>query len=312
MGKLAICFSGQGSQYVGMGLDFVNQNPSSKQFIEAIDQLLDETYIKKFNDEDAMNRTSDVQPMIVLKSLLGLNMLDATKYKIDAYFGFSLGEFSAYAASGIFEVKDLLQIVKIRGSLMQEESQKHPGAMAAIIGLKKEDILDIIHPLKQQGVIDIANENGYKQYVISGEMKLIDQAMIELKEKGARRTVLLKVSGAFHTLMMKEASLNFKKRILQFKRYSPHTPVMMNKNAQWLNNDLEDHLINQMVSPVKFINMILNLKKEGFTHILEIGPGKVLTSLIKKIDLDMEVMSFDTFETYENVKGWLENNGFKK
>ncbi|QWB96539.1 ACP S-malonyltransferase [Mycoplasmatota bacterium] len=312
MHKLAICFSGQGSQYEGMALDFLENDMSSKTFIQHIDQLLNESYIQKFNRRESMEDTSDVQPMIVLKSLLGLNKLDIKSYQVDAYFGFSLGEFSAYAAAGVFQTNDLIHIVKMRGYHMQVSSIEHPGSMAAIIGLDKEKVLNVITPYQKQGVIEIANENGYKQYVISGETKLIKKAILDLKESGARRAILLNVSGAFHTSMMHDASLAFKKSISAFKRKRPHTPILMNKNASWLKDDIEDHLINQMVSPVKFVEMIQRLKKDGYTHILEIGPGKVLTGLIKKIDSDIEVMSFDKYDSYENVKGWLENNGFKK
>jgi [acyl-carrier-protein] S-malonyltransferase len=312
MAKLAICFSGQGSQYEGMALDYINHDERSRKFIEHIDHLLNESYLEKFSRKETVKDTSDLQPMIVIKSLLGLNILDVSAYRVDAYFGFSLGEFSAYAAAGVFEVNDLLNIVKIRGKHMQLASVQNPGSMAAIIGLNKEEVLNVIAPYKEKGIIEIANENGYKQFVISGETKLINQAIVDLKAFGARRAILLQVSGAFHTPMMKDASLRFKQSISAYKRLEPHTPLLMNKNASWLKDDIEDHLINQMVSPVKFIDMILKLKQDGFTHILEIGPGKVLTGLIKKIDLDMEVMSFDTYDTYENVKGWLENHGFKK
>ena len=254
-----------------------------------------------------------MQPLIVLKSILGLELLDPKKYKIDGYFGFSLGEFSAYYASGIFSLNDILSIVKIRGELMQEASIKYPGSMSAILGLDYETIKDSIEGLKSKGVIEIANENGFKQYVISGESDLVDKANEILKTKGAKRAVKLNVSGAFHTKMMQEASQTFMNEIATYERKPLETPMIMNLDAEWLKeNDIDYHLENQMTSSVKFIDMVLRLKKDGFTHILEIGPGRVLTGLIKKIDLDMEVQNFDSFEQFEETKGWLETHGFNK
>ncbi len=313
MHKLAVCFSGQGSQYVGMGLDYVEQNLEAKAFIEKASDLLKENYIDKLNDEEALSKTSEVQPLIVLKSLLGLELLGKDNYNIDAYFGFSLGEFSAYYASGIYTLDDLLKIVKVRGEVMQEASNLNPGAMAAIIGPSKEKILEVIKPISEKGILKIANENGYKQYVISGEETLVDEAILVLKENGAKRAVKLKVSGAFHTPMMADASKQFIDSVKDYKKLNVDTPMLMNLDANWLNiEDVDKHLENQMTSSVKFIDMVLKLKEEGFTHVLEIGPGKVLTGLIKKIDLDMEVQNFDSYDQYETVKGWLLENGFKK
>ncbi len=313
MSKLAICFSGQGSQYVGMGLDFILHDEKSKRLVDLASKNLGENLVVKLNDEDALSQTKFVQPLIVLKSILGLELLDPKKYHIDGYFGFSLGEFSAYYASGIFSLDDILSIVKIRGELMQEASIKYPGSMSAILGLDYETIKDSIDGLKTKGIIEIANENGFKQYVISGESNLVDEANEILKTKGAKRAVKLNVSGAFHTKMMQEASQKFMNEIANFERKPLKTPMIMNIDAEWLNeHDVDHHLAYQMTSSVKFIDMVLKLKKDGFTHILEIGPGRVLTGLIKKIDLDMEVQNFDSFEQFQETKGWLQTHGFNK
>ncbi len=313
MNKLAVCFSGQGSQYVGMGLDYIENNPESRALVELAEKLLNKKYIEKLSDEVALSKTSEVQPLIVLKSILGLELLDKNRYKIDAFFGFSLGEFSAYYAAGLFSLNNLLKIVEIRGEVMQESSNALPGSMAAIIGSSKDQIQEVIEPISCRGMLKIANENGFKQYVISGEEALVDEAVTRLKENGARRAIKLNVSGAFHTPMMSDASKKFIERIKSFNKQTQQTPMLMNLDANWLDEkDIDNHLKNQMISSVKFIDMVLKLKATGFTHILEIGPGKVLTGLIKKIDLDMKVLSFDKYSEYEEVKGWLEENGFKK
>lgn len=313
MGKLAICFSGQGSQYAGMGLDLVDQNQLTKDLTNQASTLLQIDLKEQLNNEEAMQKTSFVQPLIVFKSILGLELLDPKKYQIDGYFGFSLGEFSAYYASGVYSLENILKIVKARGEFMQQASIDNPGSMAAIIGLDYDKINHTIAPLAKNGIIKIANENGFNQYVISGETPLVTEAVELLKANGARRAVLLNVSGAFHTPMMEKASNDFINLVKDIEKQPLSNQMLMNFDASWLNSDdIDHHLKNQMTSSVKFIDMVLKLKKEGFTHVLEIGPGKVLTGLVKKIDLDMEVQNFDTFEQYEETKGWLESNGFTK
>ncbi len=312
MNKLAICFSGQGSQYEGMALDFIENHKPSFDLVTDVSNQLGFNFIDKYRQSD-YKKTDDTQLMIVLKSMLGLYALNPNNYKIDGYFGFSLGEYTAYYASGIFNLYDTLKIVKIRGTYMQKASLETKGGMAAIIGLNKDVILDTIKPLQQKGIIDIANENHHKQYVISGEKNLVEQAITLLKEKGARRSVMLQVSGAFHTSLMNDAATSFLTDVKSFKKHKMHTPMLMNVDAMWLNEeDIEKHLKKQMTSPVKFIDMVKTLKNDEFTHVLEIGPKKVLTSFIKKIDKDIDVMSFDHFNELENVERWLLANGFKK
>ena len=313
MNKLAICFSGQGSQYKGMALDFYENSKRSKQLIDDASKYLNMNLVEAFNDEEKLGQTDFVQPLIVLKSILGLEALEVNQYHVDAYFGFSLGEYSAYYASQVFSLNDILSIVKIRGEVMQKASMNQKGSMAAIIGLNHDQVLETIQPLKSEGVIEIANENGFKQFVISGEQTLVEKATPLLKEKGARRAVVLNVSGAFHTSLMDEASNEFMELIKKFKRHHLQKDMLMNLDASWLNNEeVDKHLKNQMTHSVKYIDMIKRLKSDGYTHVLEIGPGRVLTGLTKKIDLDMEVLSFDTYETLNELKGWLEEHGFKK
>jgi len=312
MNKLAICFSGQGSQYEGMALDFIENHKPSFDLVTDVSNQLGFNFIDKYKHSD-YKKTDEVQLMIVLKSMLGLYALNVQNYHVDGYFGFSLGEFTAYYASGIFNLYDTLKIVKIRGDYMQKASLETKGAMAAIIGLNKTSILDTIKPLQQIGTIVIANENHHKQYVISGKKDLVEKAVNLLKTKGARRSVLLEVSGAFHTRLMNGAAKSFAKETKLFKKNKMHTPMLMNVDGLWLNEkDINIHLEEQMTSPVKFIDMVNTLKKDGFTHVLEIGPKKVLTSFIKKIDKDINVMSFDHYNELENVERWLLANGFKK
>lgn len=304
MGKLALLFSGQGSHYVGMGLDY-----ESKRFRQAHDLL---GYCPKdaLKSQEKLDQTLYAQPLIVLKSILGFETIkDIINY--DGVLGFSLGEYSALYASGVFSFDALMKIVNIRANLMQEASLLKPGAMAAVIGLDEKSIEKVCQRLTYQCII--ANYNSYNQYVISGEEEAINKAEVLLKEAGARRVVKLNVSGAFHSPLMALVSDRFREELDAFHANKPHVSIYMNKTGLPLAYADLFHLMAAQIShPVQFIKSIENMKKDGFTHFLEIGPGKTLTSFVKKIDGQLEVMSFDKYEELETVKGWLETHGFIK
>ncbi len=304
MHKLALIFSGQGSHYVGMGLDY-----KSNLFRQAHDIL---GYCPKdvLADQEKLDQTLYAQPLIVLKSIIGFETIkDLVKF--DGVLGFSLGEYSALYAAGVFHFTDLMKLVSVRANLMQEATLLNPGAMAAVIGIEESVIQDVCDTLHQNVII--ANYNSPSQYVISGDDKEVDKAIDLLKEKGARRVVKLNVSGAFHSHLMAPVSDKFSHELEAFEALKPQVPVYMNKTALPLEKDHLKYLMAAQIShPVQFIKSIENMKKDGFTHFLEIGPGKTLSAFVKKIDRDLEVMNFDTFEQLEDVKGWLKNHGFTK
>ena len=304
MSKLALLFSGQGSHYVGMGLDY-----KSPLFREAHNIL---GYCPKdvLDDQEKLDQTLYAQPLIVLKSLIGFDCIK-DMVQFDGVLGFSLGEYSALAVASVFSFEDIMKLVAIRSNLMQEASLLHPGAMAAVIGLDEMSIQKVCDDLNQKCMI--ANFNSPSQYVISGESEAIDQAIELLKNAGARRVVKLNVSGAFHSPLMAPVSDRFRKELDQFSAYKPHVPIYMNKTAKPLDfDDLYGLMAAQISHPVQFIKSIEQMKKDGFTHFLEIGPGKTLSALVKKIDNEFEVMNFDKYEQLNEVKGWLESHGFAK
>ncbi len=304
MSKLALLFAGQGSHYVGMGLDY-----KSPLFRKAHDLL---GYCPKdvLNEQEKLDQTLYAQPLIILKSLIGFECLKET-IKYDGVLGFSLGEYSALYAAGIFDFEQLLTLVSIRANLMQEAALLTPGQMAAIIGLDEASIQSVCESLHDECLI--ANYNSPSQYVISGSVKAVDQATVLLKEKGARRVVKLNVSGAFHSPLMAPVSLKFENELKKYDARLAQVPVYMNRTAKPLESDILKSLMAAQIShPVLFIQSIEQMKKDGFTHFLEIGPGKTLSSFIKKIDRNLEVMNFDTYEQLEEVKGWLEKHGFNK
>lgn len=302
MSKLALLFSGQGSHYVGMGLDY-----KSKLFRQAHDIL---GYCPKdiLEEQDKLDQTLYAQPLIVLKSIIGFETLkDIVRF--DGVLGFSLGEYSALHVAGVFGFEDIIRLVSIRSNLMQEASLLHPGSMAAVIGLDEQSIEEVCEKLQHRCMI--ANFNSYQQYVISGEEKAVDEAVLLLKEKGAKRVIKLNVSGAFHSPLMAPVSDRFHTELKAFTPHKPRVPIYMNKTGKPFQLiDLYGLMAAQMSHPVQFIQSIEAMKNDGFTHFLEIGPGKTLAGLVKKIDPHLEVMSFDKYDEIDLVKGWLDNHGF--
>ncbi len=316
MNKLAVCFSGQGSQYQFMGLDYIEASPKYKQMEKEASSILGFDVLSVLSDDHLINQTRYTQPLIVLKSIFGFDMIKSLNPQIEAYLGFSLGEYSAYYAANIFNFKQLFEIITKRAAYMEADTKKTEGLMAAVIGLQKEEVKQVCLDLQKEGIIDIANDNAPSQLVISGKKSLIQKAALILKELGARRVIELKTSGAFHTSLMSDASQKLKNDILTNKDLTPlksSNKMYMNFDAQCLNDlDILNHIEKQMTHEVKFRESILNMKKDGITHILEIGPGKVLTNLIQKIDPLIETMNFDQEKSYEIVKGWLNTHGFTK
>lgn len=316
MHKLAIVFSGQGSQYVDMGNDFINHSKAYKDMAEQASTILGFDVIKAFGSEESMKQTLYTQPLMILKTIFGYEKVKQLNPNISAISGFSLGEYSAYYASSVFDFKAIIKLVSKRALYMDIDTKSKAGLMAAIIGLDKPVIKDVCESLSTQGIISIANENEPKQYVISGEADLVQKAVEMLKEKGARRAIILQTSGAFHTPLMQNASRKLVEDIQNDDILKPNKSkikIYMNIDAKPLNDkDILFHIENQMTHPVLFIDTILNMKADGITHILEIGPGKVLTNLIRKIDSTIETMNFDQLESFDTVKGWLETYGFTK
>jgi [acyl-carrier-protein] S-malonyltransferase len=316
MNKLAICFSGQGSQYQYMALDFIESSKTYEDMANLASNILDFNVCDVLKDEKLINQTKYTQPLVALKSILGYDMISKLNPNIKAFIGFSLGEYSAYYASKVFGFEQLFKIIAKRAELMDHDAHQIKGLMAAVIGLEKFQVKAICESLQEQGVIDIANDNSPNQYVISGEEALVLKAIPLLKSIGARRVIELKTSGAFHTPLMHVASKKLVEEIQNDKDLFPSkskTKMYMNLDASILNDeDILNHIEKQMISEVRFRESIINMKHDGITHILEIGPGKVLTNLIKKIDSKIETINFDQLDTYETVKGWLKTHGFTK
>jgi [acyl-carrier-protein] S-malonyltransferase len=294
MKKIAFVFPGQGSQFLKMSQDFDTYDRFIKEASMILGEDLD--HILSY-DQDKLNQTKYTQPLIVLASIIAYQEIKALGYDADLVAGFSLGEYSAYYAADIFDFKTILKMVQERAILMDEATKNPKGAMAAIIGLNEESVETICKSCSnEKAFVQIANFNSNSQTVISGHENCIDQALILAKEKGAKLTKKLNVSGAFHSKLMQEASQQFKTYCLKHITMHPPTKKMyLNTTAKpLLMTELLDQMVAQMKEPVLFYKMIENMIIDGVTHFVEIGPGQVLSGLIKKINKDVYVTSIQS------------------
>ena len=265
------------------------------------------------SDDGRINDTRYAQPLILFSSILAYETLKTHQVVPDAVLGFSLGEYSALYATNIFGFEDMMKIILKRSELMQECAFKKPGKMAAILGLSKDVVDDICKVASRDGIVISANYNSPIQIVISGENRAVYRAMELAKEMGAKRVVELNVSGAFHSPLMSEAAETFYQFIKMIPYQEPKYPIYMNTTALPLvSNNLYHEMKRQMESPVYFEQSIKHMIENGITHFIEIGPGKVLSGLIKKIDINCEVINLDKYDDFINLKGWLTEHGFTK
>lgn len=312
MNKLAFVFAGQGSQYQGMGLDFKEVNPHLATFEENANHILGyQTQDILSSESDKINQTEYTQPLVLLSSIYALETLKQLDIEPSGVLGFSLGEYTALYAANIFSFHDMMELVKTRARFMQEAAQTNQGAMAAILGLTADDVISLCDELGE-GIYP-ANFNSPVQVVISGTEDKVLKAMELAKTKGAKRAIKLNVSGAFHSPLMSIAGNRFEAFIKPFDANKPRYEIYLNTTAQPLNEqELKTEMVKQITSPVRFVEAILNMKDSGYTHFLEIGPGTVLSGLIKKIDGNLEVAHLERASDLDTVKGWLIDHGFKK
>lgn len=287
MTKIAFLFPGQGSQKIGMGKDLFDQEAVSKAVFEEADKTLgfDLSSMIFEGDAEELTLTYNAQPALLTTSIAILKKFEESGIKADYAAGHSLGEYTALVAAGALSFQDAVYAVRKRGELMNEAVPAGEGAMAAILGLDQTALLEVTKEVTESGhLVELANLNCPGQIVISGTAKGVELASEKAKEKGAKRAIALEVSGPFHSALMKPAAEKFTDVLSKLDISDAKTPVISNVTADIVTSRdaIETKLIEQLYSPVRFEESVERLIDLGVTTFIEIGPGKVLSGLVKR------------------------------
>ncbi|MBX9136203.1 MULTISPECIES: ACP S-malonyltransferase [unclassified Clostridium] len=287
MMKVAFIFSGQGSQYIGMGKELYNNIPSCQKVYDKANEVLgfDLKELIFNGDKEELNITENTQPAILTTSIAILQAIKEKGIKADIVAGLSLGEYSALVASEALDFETAVSLVKKRGRFMQEAVPQGIGSMAAVIGLDESKIKKVLKVASEKGIVEIANYNTNNQIVIGGECAAVELATELLKESGARMVIPLKVSGPFHTSLLNEASIKLENEFNNIEFNDPKIKTITNVTADFINDktEIKNLLINQVKSSVRWSETIEKMIDEGIDTFIEIGPLKTLSSFVREI-----------------------------
>lgn len=298
-------FPGQASQYVGMGKDYYDRFESVRDLYKAGNRTLgfDIAALSFEGDLDELTKTHNAQPAILLHSLAVFTVLTSRGMIPAVVAGHSLGEFTALVAAQVFRPMDALMIVRRRGELMYEAGLDQPGTMAAIIGLDEAGVQAAVDEAASSGIVVIANYNSPGQYAISGEVDAVEAAMKAAKAGGAKRALPLQVSGAFHSPLMERTAKALKDYMGKFDRGHLQATWIANVTGDVVDGDesVIDLLSRQLSSPVQWVKSMQTLAGLHVGHVFEVGPGKVLSGLTKRVDPALQVEPLTTVEALESV-----------
>tara|TARA_A100000164_G_C21868319_1_gene753770 strand:+ start:1 stop:933 length:933 start_codon:yes stop_codon:yes gene_type:complete len=306
--KTALIFPGQGSQNVGMGYDFYSDFQSSRDIYDQLDKIMGEslTNIIFKGEESELAMTENSQPSIMATSIAIFAALKESgkinEHSFHCVAGHSLGEYSALVANKSLNFEDSVGLLKIRSKAMQDSMPIGTGGMAAIIGGTEEEIVNIIGDIRSEGKVFIANDNAVGQVVISGEIKGIDYIVANSKKLGIKKAIKLSVSAPFHSEFMMKASMIMQKEIDNFSFNVFAVPIYSNVTSLPCNeSEIKQILVEQIIKKVRWREIIANMINDGVERFIEIGPGNVLTSLVKRMSKDITSISISKVADFEKM-----------
>lgn len=311
MKRVAFMFPGQGSQAVGMGEEFYQTYPQVKTLFSQANDLLNKDMKEiMFNGpKETLTETENAQPALLLTSIAIHQTLISEGVQPGMAVGHSLGEYSALVASGALSIEDALPLVATRGRLMEQAFPKGQGTMAAVLGLSEKEINEVLAEITEE-IVDIANLNCPGQVAISGSREGIELAAEKLKEKGAKRVLGLNVSGPFHSRLMKAANEEFANYLEQVEIKNASIPVYANVSAAPVTDQdkIKELLIKQLYSPVRFEESIRHILTENVDAFVEVGNGKVLSGLLRKIDRSAKTFAIQDTKSLQDFLDWYKED----
>tara|TARA_S200000501_G_scaffold117258_1_gene110096 strand:+ start:830 stop:1771 length:942 start_codon:yes stop_codon:yes gene_type:complete len=305
--KKNLIFPGQGSQKVGMGLDLYNNYKLAKEYFDLANKIMGKNISEIcFNGpNEELKLTENTQPGIFIIECILFDLINKKEIEPEYVAGHSLGEYSALYAADIFDFETGLILVKTRSLAMKKAGEQNSGSMAAIIGLDSDELIKICDSISNvDDIVVPANFNSPSQIVISGTKTAVKKTMGICKEMGAKKTIELNVSGAFHSPLMKEAKNEMKEKIEKLKFKTPRCPIIMNVTGEETidENKIKINLINQLDHPVRWLETINRFNKLGIRNFIEVGPNKVLRGLNNRINSEINTINIENSNHVEEIK----------